>query len=313
MKKIDITFVVPAMNEQKNIGVLYKQIVKQMKSLGKSYEIIFVDDGSTDNTFKSASALHKKDKSVKVIRHRGNWGKSAGLMSGFNHANGEIVFTMDADLQDNPVDIPKFLKKIDSGYDLVTGWKKSRKDSSVVVIPSRILNNFLIPMFTGIKIHDTNCGYKAYKREVIESLNLYGELYRFIPVMAAKQNFKVTEVVVHHRARKYGKSKYGISKNYKGFLDLITIVFLTGFIKRPGHFFGTLGLISFFFGLLIGLYITYLRITTGTIQFRTPLLLLGIMLIVIGVQLFTTGLLAELVVSFNVKRDSENIIAEKIV
>ena len=313
MKKPDISFVIPAKNEERNIGLLYKQIVAETKKLGKSYEIVIVDDGSTDKTFSNAVVLHRKDENVKVIRHRGNWGKSAGLMSGFGHTTGEIIFTMDADLQDNPIDIPKFLKKLDSGYDLVTGWKKARKDSSIVVIPSRILNNFLIPMFTGVRIHDTNCGYKAYRREVVESLNLYGELYRFIPVMAAKQNFKVAEVVVHHRARKYGKSKYGIAKNYKGLLDLLTIVFLTGFVKRPGHFFGTLGLLSFFFGFLIGLYITYLRITTGTIQFRTPLLLLGIMLIVIGVQLFTTGLLAELIVSFSAKKKNESIIERKVI
>jgi len=173
---------------------------------------------------------------------------------------------------------------------------------------SRMLNNVLIPFLTKITIHDTNCGFKAYRREVAKSLNLYGELYRYIPIVVSKDNYRVTEIVVEHRPRKHGKTKYGFSKNFKGLLDLVTIVFLTGYLRRPGHFFGGLGLVSFGGGFLIGLYITFLRITTGSIQFRQPLLFLGILLMVIGVQLVTTGLLAELVININQrKEDSKKI------
>lgn len=303
MDKPQLSFIIPAKNEAESIEVLYKELLEVAKQVGKSYEIIFVDDGSTDDTFKVMQQVEQKDKDVRVIRLRGNFGKSAALQVGFDQAKGEVVFTLDADLQDNPKEIPAFLKKIEEGYDLVSGWKKSRHDPSVgKVIPSRIIN-LLTRKLTGIKIHDTNCGFKAYRREVIENLNLYGELYRFIPILAAKQNFRVGEVVVEHRARKYGKTKFGWSRGIKGMLDLLTIIFLTGYIRRPGHFFGTFGLLSFSFGFLIGLYISYLRLTTGTIQYRQPLLFLGILLMVVGIQFISTGLLAEMLVHSKGKTD----------
>jgi glycosyltransferase involved in cell wall biosynthesis len=234
------------------------------------------------------------------------------LEAGFLHATGDIVFTMDADLQDDPNEIPNFLKKLNEGYDLVSGWKKVRHDPFSKVIPSRILN-YIIRKVTGVEIHDTNCGYKAYKKEVVDSLNLYGEQYRFIPVLASKQNFKVGEIVVLHHKRKFGKSKFGIERNIKGFLDLITIVFLTGYVKRPGHFFGGLGIMSFSGGFAIGLYIAYLRFTTGSIQFHHPLLFLGMLLMIIGVQLISTGLVGEMIASFNVHRENvEKIIKKKL-
>lgn len=298
-----LSFVIPAKNEEGSVEALYDEIHRVVVGLKKTYEIIFVDDGSTDNTFARLQTLHKKDPRVKVIKFRGNLGKSAALQVGFDKTEGEIVFTLDADLQDNPKEIPHFLEKINEGYDLVSGWKKTRHDPSVKVIPSRILNNFLTPLLTGVRLHDINCGFKAYRREVVKSLNLYGELYRFIPVFAAKQAFRVTEIPVDHRARKHGKSKFGWERNIKGFLDLITIVFLTGYNRRPGHFFGTLGLSSFFAGFLIGLYITYLRITTGGIQYRQPLLFLGMLLMIIGFQLISTGLLAEMMLSARGKTD----------
>ena len=210
---------------------------------------------------------------------------------------------MDADLQDNPSQIPKFLKKIDQGYDLVSGWKKKRYDPLSKKIPSK-LGNMLASFLTEIKIHDLNCGFKAYKHEVVENLSLYGELYKYIPILAAKQNFRVTEIIINHRSRKYGKSKFGWERNIKGFLDLLTVVFLTGYLRRPGHFFGTLGILSFLGGFTIGLYITYLRITTGSIQYRHPLLFLGMLLMIVGIQLITTGLLAEMVISLTQKKSS---------
>jgi len=280
-----------------------------MRKVRKSFEIIFIDDGSTDNTFEVLKKLRQKDKKVKVIRLRGNFGKSIALQLGFKQAKGEVILTLDADLQDNPKEIPHFIKKLEEGYDLVVGWKRQRHDPMSKTLPSK-LGNSITRFLTGVKIHDLNCGYKAYRREVVKSLNLYGELYKYIPVLAAKQNFKIAEIAVDHRQRKYGKSKYGWERNTKGFLDLITVVFLTGYLRRPGHFFGTLGLVSFFIGFLIGLYITHLRITTGSIQFRHPLLYLGMLLMIIGIQLISTGLLAEMTIYSNKKLDYSSNIKE---
>ncbi len=307
-----ISFVIPAKNEEDSVSILAKRIVEVCAKIKAGYEIIFVDDGSTDETLARLTALRKANKNIKVLALRGNWGKSMALETGFMHAKGEIIFTMDADLQDEPNEIPHFLKKLNEGYDLVSGWKKVRHDPVSKVIPSRILN-FIIRKVTGVEVHDTNCGYKVYRREVVESLNLYGEQYRFIPVLAAKQNFRVGEIVVKHNPRKFGKSKFGIERNIKGFLDLLTVVFLTGYVRRPGHFFGGLGLISFSGGFAIGLYITYLRITTGGINFHQPLLILGMLLMIIGVQLIVTGLMGEMITSFNQKRESvEKIIKKKL-
>lgn len=312
MKQIDLSIIIPAKDEQDSVKILYQEIISVLKKTKYNYEIIFIDDGSTDYTFKTLKSLHSKDKKVKILKMRGNLGKSLALQSGFNHIKGKIVITMDADLQDNPKEIPRFIKEIENGFDLISGWKKKRLDPSFTkVIPSRIIN-FIASKLTKVELHDINCGFKAYKKEVIESLNLYGELYRFIPIIAAKQNFKVKEIVIDHRARKYGKTKFGWERGIKGFLDLITIVFLTSYLRRPGHFFGSLGLLSFFLGFLIGLYILYLRITTGSIQFRHPLLFLGMLLMIIGVQLISTGLLAEMMVFYNQKKDQSNLIQQKL-
>lgn len=309
MKKCNISFVIPAKDEEKSIKPLYKELKSVLGRLKKSYEIIFVDDGSEDNTVREITKIRKKDKRVKLISLRGNHGKSIALTAGFKHIKGSIVITMDADLQDDPKELPKFLKKMSQGYDLVSGWKKERHDPLPKKIPSR-LGNYVTRLLTGIKIHDLNCGYKVYKKEIVKNLNLYGELYKYIPVIAFKNKYRVGEVVVKHRKRRYGKSKFGWERNTKGFLDLLTIVFLTGYLRRPGHFFGTIGLISFASGFIIGLYITYLRITTGTIQYRQPLLFLGILLMIIGIQLITTGLLAELQVYSSYKDDVEDKIKE---
>lgn len=307
-----ISFVIPAKNEEESVAILAKKIIDVCAKIKRSYEIIFIDDGSTDNTLAKLASLRKGNKNIKVIALRGNWGKSMALETGFMHTKGDIIFTLDADLQDEPDEIPHFLKKLDEGYDLVSGWKKVRHDPISKVIPSRILN-YMIRKVTGVAVHDTNCGYKVYRREVVESLNLYGEQYRYIPVLASKQNFRVGEIVVKHNPRKFGKSKFGIERNVKGFLDLLTVIFLTGYVRRPGHFFGGLGLISFTGGFAIGLYITYLRITTGGIEFHQPLLILGMLLMIIGVQLTVTGLMGEMITSYNQKRESvEKIIKQKM-
>lgn len=308
MKGIKLSFVIPAKDEEESVTTLYKEILSALKGVSNSFEIIFIDDGSRDKTFESLKKLRRLDKRVKIFKLRGNFGKSVALQVGFDHAKGAIIFTLDADLQDNPKEIPKFLEKLDSGFDLVSGWKKQRLDPQIQkVVPSRIIN-FLTRFLTGVPIHDTNCGFKAYKREVIENLNLYGELYRFIPIIAHRQNFQVGEVIVQHRPRLFGKTKFGWGRGIKGILDLLTIIFLTGFIRRPGHFFGSLGLGSFLGGFLIGIYIAYLRITTGTIQSRHPLLFLGMLLMIIGVQLISTGLLAEMIIFSRGKLDYSTLI-----
>ncbi len=311
MGKVYISFIIPAKNEQDSVEILYQEILEAVKPINKEIEIIFIDDGSTDNTFQNLKKLQIKDKRVRVIQLRGNFGKSVTLQLGFDFAQGELIFTLDADLQDNPAEIPNLLKELDKGYDMVSGWKKKRHDPWTKVLSSRIIN-FLTRTLTGVQIHDTNCGLKLYRREVTESLNLYGELYRFIPVFAAKENFKIGEIVIEHRARRFGKSNFGWGRGIKGILDLITVVFLTGYIRRPGHFFGTLGLLSFMAGFIIGLYITYLRVTTGSIQFHQPLLIFGMLLMIIGIQLISTGLLAEMIVFPNQKVNYKSYIREII-
>lgn len=302
MRVPNLSIVIPAKDEEESIVILYKELIDILKKIRKSYEIIFVDDGSLDRTYQEIKKIIKKDKRVKVVCLRGNFGKSIALQVGFNTSKGEIIFTLDADLQDDPKEIPKFLKELSKGYDLVSGWKKKRYDPLNKIIPSRILN-FVTRIITGVPIHDTNSGFKAYKKKVISSINLYGELYRFIPIFAAKEHFKISEIEVSHRPRKYGKTKFGWERGIKGLLDLLTVVFLTGYLSRPGHFFGFLGLVSFTLGFFIGIYISYLRITTGSIQYRHPLLFLGILLIIVGIQLITTGLLAELFINQNRKID----------
>lgn len=293
-----ISIIIPAKNEVESITPLYNELINNLKKITSNFEIIFIDDGSTDKTVDKILSLRKKDKKIKLIELRGWHGKSIALQSGFESANGEIIITMDADLQDSPEEISKFIKKINEGYDLVSGWKKVRHDPLSKTVPSKI-GNTITRLLTGIKIHDLNCGFKAYRSDVVKNINLYGELYKYIPVIVEKQNYKVTEIVVKHKKRRFGYSKFGWSRNVKGFLDMLTIVFITGYLKRPGHFFGTAGFISFFAGFLIGIYITYLRFTTGSIQYHHPLLFLGILLIMVGIQLITTGLLAEMMININ--------------
>lgn len=297
---MDISIVIPVKDEEKSLETLYQEILRALKPLKKSFEIIFVDDGSRDGSAEILRKLSKRGKSVVFIQFHGNFGKSEGLAAGFKKAQGKIIITLDADLQDDPGEIPKLLTELNKGYDLVVGWKKSRKDPITKVFPSRVWN-FMTSLLSGIKLHDFNCGLKAYRSEVAKSLTLYGELYRLIPILATGEKYKITEIPVHHRPRRFGKSKFGWNRFIKGFLDMITVIFLTKFIHRPAHFFGSLGIIFGFAGSLIGLYITYLRLTFGNIQGRHPLLLLGILLIVVGVQFFLTGLLAEMLLFLNRK------------
>lgn len=310
-KKPDLSFIIPIRDEKPSLKQLIKEIETVCKKIKKTYEIIFVDDGSLDGSFKLIKDLHLKNKNIKGIKLKRNFGKSTALSAGFQASFADVVITMDGDLQDNPIEIPRFLKKLDKGFDLVSGWKKKRIDPLTKTIPS-IMFNFVTSKLTRVNIHDFNCGFKAYRREVVSSLQLHGELYRFIPVMAYQKGYRVTEITVKHRKRKYGKSKYGLSRLLSGFLDLITILFLTGYSSRPGHFFGTIGILFFIPGFLIGSYITYLRISTGGISYHYPLLFLGVLLMIMGIQFISIGLLAEMILGSKKQSNSEEIISEKI-
>lgn len=311
-KGILISVVVPLYNEAESLEELTKslEIVLNKETRGRSYEIIYIDDGSTDNSFEVIQELKSKNNKIKAIRFRRNYGKSAALSVGFAKAKGAVVITMDADLQDDPSEIPALMKKIRDGYDLVSGWKKKRYDPISKTLPSKFFN-FVTSLFSGLKLHDFNCGLKAYRRDVAKSLHVYGEMHRYLPVLAHWDGFRVTEIPVTHHPRKHGKSKFGASRFIKGFLDLLTILFTTRYLKRPLHFFGTLGFLSFMVGLIINIYLT-IEWTLGlTALSNRPLSLFGIALIIVGVQFISLGLLGEMIVK-NYRTNEEYHIRDEI-
>lgn len=291
---INLSVVVPLYNEEASLIELYGQLSEVLCQLEKPVEILFIDDGSTDRSFEVLAELHKNDPQVRVYQFRRNYGKSAALAMGFSKAQGKIIVTLDADLQDDPKEIPNLLKKLDEGYDLVSGWKKIRKDPFVKKVSSKLFNRITC-LLTGLKIHDINCGLKAYGREVTDTIKVYGQLHRFLPVMAHWERFRVGEVVVQHRPRKYGKTKFGLSRFTAGFFDLITVLFLTRYTKRPLHLFGLAGVIAFIAGLIISTYLTVERLFLGKYLTNRPLLFLGILLIIVGVQFVSIGLLGEMI------------------
>jgi glycosyltransferase involved in cell wall biosynthesis len=305
-KKMSI--VVPLFNEEESLQPLANEIRKALKQVNIAYEVIFIDDGSTDNSLKVIKEICKPDKRFRYISFRKNYGKSAALQTGFKEASGDVAVTMDADLQDDPNEITGLLKKLEEGYDLVSGWKRKRQDPLIKKISSRFFN-FITRLMTGIKIHDFNCGLKAYRKDVIENIKVYGELHRYVPVLADWEGFSVAESVVNHHPRRYGKTKFGISRYFKGFIDLITVLFSTRYIKRPMHFFGFFGAFAFFVGIIVNGYLSYLWITGEPLSNR-PMLFLGILLIIVGVQFFSVGLLGEMLVH-NSKSDKEYIIKDK--
>jgi len=288
-----ISVVIPFFNEEKSLEELYQRLIASLEN--SELQIIFVDDGSTDRSLKIAEKVAEKDDRVKLVTFRRNKGKSAALMAGFKKAQGELIITMDADLQDQPEEISKLMAKLNEGYDLVSGWKKKRNDPKISVYFSRVFN-WIIRRTTGVIIHDINCGFKIYRREVVESLNLYGDFYRFIPILAAQEGYRVGEIEVLHSARKYGQSKYGFSKFFKGFFDLTTVLFLINFKTKPFRLFGTAGISLFGLGVVICLYLTAVWFSGEPIG-RRPLLVLGILLVIVGIQLFSLGLIAELLVN----------------
>ena len=295
-KQTDVRFsvVVPLFNEQESLPELHHQICRACESMRISFEVIFVDDGSRDGSFEVLEQIHKKDPRAKIVQFRKNFGKAEALAAGFSVASGECVATLDADLQDDPAEIPKLMVQLKAGYDLVSGWKKKRKDPLSKRIPSRFFNR-IVSLLTGVRIHDFNCGLKLYRREVVDTVRLYGELHRYIPALAHWEGFRVSEVVVNHRSRKYGKTKYGFSRFLKGALDLITVMFLTKYTKRPLHLFGLIGLVSSLAGTGITLYLVVLRIMKISYLSNRPLLFIGVLLLILGIQFISIGLLGEMI------------------
>jgi len=297
-----ISVVIPLYNEEESLKELSFGLEKVFDFLKCNYEVIFIDDGSTDNSFARIKDINRKNQKFHCIKLRRNYGKSAALAKGFKAAKGNIVITMDADLQDDPEEIPDLIKVLNSGFDLVSGWKKIRYDPFIKKHTSKFFNYFTSKL-SGIKLHDFNCGLKAYKKDVVKSLNIYGEMHRYIPAIAHLSGFKVTEKTVKHHARKYGVTKFGASRFVNGFLDLLTVVFTNKYMKRPLHFFGSIGIISSFAGFVVSLYLIILKFFEGKPLSDRPLFLIGIFLIIVGVQFMSLGLIAEMITKTNIKDD----------
>jgi len=316
---MQLSIIIPLLNEEESLTELYNWIASVMQSNSYSYEIIFIDDGSTDKSWKIITALTKKDPSVKGIKFNRNYGKSQALHAGFLKARGKVVITMDADLQDNPEEIPQLYNLIkNENYDLVSGWKKKRYDSVLTKnLPSKLFNA-AARKTSGLKLHDFNCGLKAYRKKVIKNIDVYGEMHRYIPVLAKNAGFtKITEKVVMHQARKYGKTKYGMERFINGFLDLLSIWFLSKFGKRPMHLFGALGVLMFFFGFIAAAWIGSSKLykmyhhLPNILVTNNPWFYIALVLMVIGTQFFLAGFLGELILRS--KREKEQYLISKTI
>ncbi len=298
-RSIDISIVIPVLNESDNLELLCSKLQRVLDTMNRSYEIILVDDGSSDSSFEISKGLHELDERIQVIQFRRNFGQSAAFSAGFDFARGDIIITMDADLQNDPADIPNLIEKLEKGYDVVCGWRIDRKDYFLTRrLPSHIAN-FLISWITGIKLHDYGCSLKAYRGEIVKNIRLYGEMHRFIPALASWMGIRVCEVPVNHEPRRFGESKYGLMRTVRVILDLLTVKFILGYSTRPIQIFGLLGAICLFFGIILGVYLSTTKIFFGHSLGDRPLLLLVILLIIFGLQLITMGLLGELVVRNN--------------
>jgi len=307
-RSMDLSVIVPVLNEQHSLQELHRRLTHVLTRVDRNYEIVFVDDGSTDGSVGRCRELAELDPHVIVVELRRNFGKATALQVGFQLAQGEILVTMDADLQDDPDEIPYFLEALQNGCDLVSGWKKDRQDPLSKTLPSRLFN-FVTSFLTGISLKDFNCGFKAYSREVVESLDLYGELHRYIPVLAHAKGFRVGEIPIRHHARSYGKSKYSFERFLRGAFDLATTLFLSSFQRRPLHLFGLVGLIFMLAGLAVDGYLSVLWfLGEGPIGNR-PLLVLGTLLITLGIQVLIFGLLAEMITAATYRRsDAVNLV-----
>jgi len=299
-----LTFVIPVYNEMESLRALHQELCEVATEHNYEIEVLLIDDGSKDGSWDVIKELASADERVRGIRFRRNFGKAAALSAGFEAASGDLVFTLDADLQDDPHEIPRFIEELGKGYDVISGWKQVRHDPWHKVGPSRVFN-WLVGQLTGVKLHDHNCGFKCYRHEVLQEVRIYGELHRFVPVLAAAKGWGVSEVVVNHRARKFGYSKYGVSRIVKGFLDLLTVYFLTGFKERPQHLLGTLGILSFFIG-SIGLFYLAIYWVVDKIfpewqledLHNRPAVIYSMGALLLGAQLISMGFLAELITAY---------------
>ena len=293
---IDLSIIIPIYNERESIGKLYDNLNGALSRMNLKYEVLLIDDGSVDGTFNELLKVHRKNKLFKIIRFRKNFGQTSAISAGFSYAEGEVVVTLDADLQNDPRDIPVLLEKLNEGYDIVSGWRKNRKDKAVTRIFPSIVANKIISKLTGVHLHDYGCTLKAYRKEVVKNINLYGEMHRYIPAIASWMGVKVAEVPVMHHSRKYGKSKYGVSRTIKVILDIITVKFLLSYSQSPIQMFGLLGLFSGMIGFIMTAYLIIMRLFFNQSLADRPLFILSIFMIFIGVQLITIGLLAEVLI-----------------
>lgn len=310
MKKM-ISVVIPAYNERENIPILYEKLTKVLNG---DYEIIFVDDGSKDGTFEVLKDIAQKDKRVKVIRFKRNYGQTAAMYAGFQHARGDVIITMDADLQNDPEDIPLLLKKLEEGYDLVSGWRKDRKDPFLSRKLPSVIANWIISKVTGVYLHDYGCTLKAYRSELLKELELYGDMHRFLPALTKRQGAKIAEIVVRHHPRLYGKSKYGIGRTVRVILDILLVKFLNEYINKPMYVFGFVGFVFLSVGLLALAYLLFVKLFLEESIGGRPLLILSVLSILAGIQLISTGIIAELLVRiyYRSKEDKPYIIDQKI-
>lgn len=307
-EKIDVTVIAPVLNERESLPELHRRVAEALA--GKNYEIILIDDGSNDGGFEAMKELRASDPRVRVVRFLRNFGKSAALAAGFERARGEAVITIDADLQDDPAEIPRLLAALE-GADLVTGWKQDRQDPVGKTLPSR-LANYVTGKLSGVMVHDMNCGFKAYRRQVVKNLRLYGDLHRFIPVLAAARGFTVTEIPVRHHARRFGASKYGLGRLPRGFFDLLTALFITQYARRPLHLFGGIGATLASIGFVFLSYLSVLWLMgEGPIGTR-PLFLGGIMLMLLGAQLLSIGLVGELITHLAYRPGEQYLVREEL-
>ena len=298
-----ISVVIPVRNEERSVALLLDELASALDGHGVPWEAVFVDDGSTDGTFSALTRLHAAADNVRVVRLRRNFGKAAALQAGFEACEGDVVVTIDGDLQDDPAEIPRLLAKLDEGFDLVSGWKVKRRDPLSRRIPSKLFN-WVSGRVSGLRLHDLNCGLKAYRAEVVRGLRIYGELHRFVPVLAHYRGFRVAELPVNHRPREHGRSRYGMERYVRGFLDLLTVTFMGRYRQRPLHLFGGLGLGLSLLGGIVLTYLTVLKLAGNAIGHR-PLLTLGVLLVVVGLQFLSLGLLSELITSHHEERSGD--------
>jgi glycosyltransferase involved in cell wall biosynthesis len=305
-----VSVVIPLYNEEESLKELSYKLYQVLDGMNCNYEVIFIDDGSTDSSYKKIQEINSKNSRFHCIKFRRNYGKSAALAAGFKEAKGDIVITMDADLQDDPDEIPSLIQKLNEGYDLVSGWKKVRYDPFIKKHTSKFFN-YVTSKVSGIRLHDFNCGLKAYKKDVVKNVQIYGEMHRYVPALAYMMGFKVTEKPVKHHARKFGVTKFGPSRFLNGFLDLMTVAFTTKFMSRPLHLFGILGILSFICGFLIMAYLTVMKYAANMSISDRPLFLVGILFTIVGVQFLTLGLIAEMITK-TTSREADYLIETKI-